>query len=58
MAYQKYLGSDLFAKAMREVEEQERSKKQSDSVSEDDYEKCNHEHTIFRRDLKHTLLVG
>ncbi len=52
MAYQKYLGSDLFAK------EQERSKKQSDSYSEDDYEKCDHEYTIFSKGFKTCLTCG
>ncbi len=50
MEYQKYVGSDLF------VKEQERSKKQSDS--EDDYEKCDHEYTIFSNGPVHALLAG
>ena len=52
MEYQKYLGSDLF------VKEQERSKKQSNSDSEDDYEKCDHEYTIFSNGSKTCLTCG
>ena len=46
MAHQKYLGSDFFAK------EQERSD------SEDYYEKCDHEYTIFSNGSKTCLTCG
>ena len=52
MAYQKYLGLDLFAK------EQERSKKQSDSDSEDYYEKCDHEYNTKSGCSKICLTCG